>query len=190
MEMVDTRDFRKGLKILHNGMPWSIVDFSHYNPGKGASLTRIKIRNLKTGQVIEQNVKSGDKLPKADLDYRKMQYLYADGSEFHFMDTENYEQVALSEAEVGEAKLFIRENDEIKGLFFEGAAIAIEVDTFAELEVKETQPGIKGDTAQGGTKPATLETGLVVTVPLHINEGDVLKIDTRDHNYVEKVNKK
>lgn len=190
MEMIDTRDVRKGLKILHNGLPWAIVDFSHYNPGKGASLTRLKIRNMKTGQVIEQNIKSGDKIPLADLENRRMQYLYKDGTDFHFMDTQNYEQVSLSEEEVGDARLYLRENDEIRVQFFEGKAIAVETEIFAELKVVETQPGIKGDTAQGGSKPATLETGLVVTVPLHINEGDVLKIDTRDMSYVEKVNKK
>ena len=190
MEMYDTRDFRKGLKVEVNGEPYSIVDFQHHNPGKGASLTRLKIRNLRTGQVLDHNVKSGDKLPKPDIDDRKMQFLYRDGSDFHFMDTANYEQISLSEAEVADNKYFIQENDVIRVLYFQSKPITIEVETFAELKVVETQPGIKGDTAQGGSKPAKLSTGLVVTVPLHINEGDTLKIDTRDSLYVEKVNKK
>lgn len=190
MEMYETREFRKGLKVEHNGEPYSIVDFQHHNPGKGASLTRTKIRNLRTGALLEITVKSGDKLAKPELENKSMQFLYKDGTDFHFMDTNSYEQVSLTEQEVGDNKYYIQENDVIKVLYFEGKPIAIETETFAILAVTETQPGIRGDTAQGGNKPATLSTGLVVTVPLHINEGDMLKIDTRDGNYVEKVNKK
>ena len=190
MEMYDTRDFRKGLKVEFNNEPYVIVDFQHHNPGKGASLTRLKIRNLRTGALLDTNVKSGDKLPKPDIENRMMQFLYRDGTDFHFMDTSNYEQLSLTEAEVADNKFYIQENDVIKVIYFGGKPITIETEIFAELKVVETQPGIKGDTAQGGSKPARLSTGLVVTVPLHINEGDVLKIDSREGNYVEKVNKK
>jgi len=190
MAMYDTREFRRGLKVEMSGDPWVIVDFQHVNPGKGASFTRTKIKNLRTGQVIEHNIKSGDKLAKPDCEERQMQFLYTDSAGFHFMDTANYEQVSLTKEEIGDVKFFLIENGVIKVLFYQGRPIGVETDTFVELRVKETQPGIRGDTATGGSKPATLETGLVVSVPFHINEGDLLKIDTRNSDYVERVNRK
>lgn len=188
--MFETRDFRRGLKIEVNGDPWVIVDFQHVNPGKGAAFTRTKMRNLRTGQVVENNIRSGDKVAKPDTDDRKMQYLYRDSEGFHFMDTSNYEQISLSEESIGETKDYLLENSVIQVLFYQGKPLTVETDTFVEMKVKETQPGIRGDTATGGSKPATMETGLVVTVPLHINEGDILRIDTRSGEYVDRVNRK
>lgn len=188
--MFETRDFRRGLKVEMNGDPWVIVDFQHVNPGKGAAFTRTKIRNLRTGQVLEQNIKSGDKLAKPDLDDRKMQFLYKNAEGFHFMDTASFEQISLEIDQVGDTKYYLLENSTIDVLFYQGKPVSIETDTFVELKVTETQPGIRGDTATGGSKPATLETGLVVSVPFHINEGDILRIDTRTNEYMDRVNRK
>jgi elongation factor P len=188
--MYDTRDFRRGLKVLISNEAWSIVDFQHVNPGKGAAFTRTKVKNLRTGQVVEHNIKSGDKLEKPDVEDRNMQYLYADADTYHFMDTGNYEQVSLTHAEVGDTKNYLIENSVIKVIFFNGRPIAVETDVFVELKVIETTAGVRGDTATGGSKPAKLETGLVVSVPFHINEGDILRIDTREGEYMDRVNKK
>lgn len=186
----DTSDFRKGLKIEFRGDPWVIVDFQPFNPGKGAAFTRTKMRNLKSGQVVEHNIRSGEKVEKADTEEKQMQYLYRDGEGFHFMDTASYEQISLSESEVGDVTNFLLENMNLQVLFYQGKPLTVEPPTFVELSVKETQPGIKGDTVSGGTKPATLETGLVVNVPFHINEGDILRIDTRESKYVDRVKSK
>ena len=188
--MFETRDFRRGLKVEVNGDPWIIVDFQHVSPGKGAAFTRTKMRNLRSGQIVESNIRSGDKLAKPDTEDRRMQFLYRDSEGFNFMDTGNYEQISLSENAVGENKYFLLENTVIQVLFFKGAPLTIEMDTFVELKVTETQPSIRGDTATGGSKPATLETGLVVTVPFHISEGDVLRVDTRTSEYVDRVSRK
>jgi elongation factor P len=188
--MYDTSDFRRGLKVEFKNDPWSIIEFQHVNPGKGAAFTRVKIRNLRTQQVLETNIKSGDKLGKPDVEERSMQFLYGDADSYNFMDTNNYEQVSLAKDEVGGAANYLLENSVIKVLFFQGRPIAVETETFVELRVAETQPGIRGDTATGGNKPARMETGLMVNVPLHINEGDVLRIDTREDVYVDRVNKK
>ena len=190
MSMFETRDFRRGLKVEVNGDPWIIVDFQHVSPGKGAAFTRTKMRNLRSGQVVEQNIRSGDKLAKPDTEDRKMQFLYRDAEGYHFMDTNNFEQISLDEKAVEECKYFLLENTVIQVLFFQGKALTVETDTFVELTVTETQPGIRGDTATGGSKPATLETGLVVNVPFHINEGDVLRVDTRTSEYVDRVSRK
>ena len=188
--MYDTRDFKRGLKVLINNAPWVIVDFQHVNPGKGAAFTRTKVKNLRTGQVVENNIKSGDKLEKPDVEERNMQYLYSDAEGYHFMDTTNYEQIYMSQAEIGDAKNYLIENSVIKVIFFNGTPIGVETDIFVELKVVETTPGVRGDTATGGSKPAKLETGLVVSVPFHINEGDILRIDTREAVYMDRVNTK
>jgi len=188
--MYDTREFRRGLKVLINNDPWSIVDFQHVNPGKGAAFTRTKFKNLRTGQVVEQNIKSGDKLEKPDVEEKNMQFLYSDADACYFMDTQNYEQISLTKDEVGDTKNYLIENSVIKVVFFNGKPIGVETDTFVELKVVETTAGVRGDTATGGSKPAKLETGLVVNVPFHINEGDVLRIDTREGTYVDRVNRK
>ena len=190
MSMYETRDFRKGLKIEMEGNPWIIVDFQHVNPGKGAAFTRTKIRNLRSGQIVEHNIRSGDKVAKPDTEDKRMQFLYRDADGFHFMDTDNYEQMQLTNEQVGDNKYYLLENSVIQVLFYQGKPLTVETDTFIEMKVTETQPGIRGDTATGGSKPATMETGLVVTVPLHINEGDVLRIDTRSNEYTDRVNKK
>ncbi|APJ03725.1 elongation factor P [Silvanigrella aquatica] len=188
--MYDTREFRRGLKVLMSNDPWIIVDFQHVNPGKGAAFTRTKFKNLRTGQVVEHNIKSGDKLEKPDVEERNMQFLYNDADGYNFMDTANFEQISLTNLEVGETKNYLVENSVIKVVFFNGKPIGVETETFVELKVVETAPGVRGDTATGGSKPAKLETGLVVSVPFHINEGDVLRIDTREAVYVDRVSRK
>lgn len=187
--MYSTTEFRKGLKIEHSGKPFVIVDFQFVNPGKGSAFVRTKLKNLETGQVVEITYKSGEKVPRPDLEYKDMQYLYTDGKTFTFMDMESYDQVSLTEGELGDNKYFIIENSMARVTYFKSRAVAVEVDNFVELEVTETQPNIKGDTSSGGGKPATLQTGLTLTVPFHINQGDVVKVDTRTSEYVEKVKK-
>ena len=185
--MYSTTDFRKGLKIEYNSKPFIIVDFQHVNPGKGAAFVRTKIKNLETAQVLEVTFKSGEKVNVPDLESKEMQYLYTDGTTYTFMDMTTYDQVSLTEDDLGDTKNFIIENSVVRVTFFEGKPVSVEVDNFVELKVTETQPNIKGDTSSGGGKPATLETGLTISVPFHINEGDVLKVDTRTSEYVEKV---
>lgn len=185
--MYSTTEFRKGLKIEYNDKPWVIVDFQHVNPGKGSAFVRTKIKNLETAQVLEVTFKSGDRVGIPELDIKEMQYLYNDGKEYTFMDNATYDQFPLTNDEVGDASNYIIENSVVRVTFYKGKPVAIELDNFVELEVTETQPNIKGDTSSGGGKPATLETGLTVTVPFHINHGDRLKIDTRTGTYVEKV---
>lgn len=187
--MYSTHDFRKGLKIEHNGKPWVIVDFQHVSPGKGNAFVRTKLKNLQTGQALEVTYKVGDKVGQPNLENKEMQYLYNDGSNYTFMDMEAFDQITLTNEELGESKYFILENSIVKVTFFEGKAVSVELDNFVELEVTETQPNIKGDTSGGGGKPATMQTGLVVTVPFHISVGDKLKIDTRTSEYVERVKK-
>lgn len=187
--MYSTHDFRKGLKIEHNGKPWVIVDFQHVSPGKGNAFVRTKLKNLQTGQALEVTYKVGDKVGQPNLENKEMQYLYNDGSTYTFMDMEAFDQISLTNDELGDAKYFILENSIVKVTFFEGKAVSVELDNFVELEVTETQPNIKGDTSGGGGKPATMQTGLVVTVPFHISVGDKLKIDTRTSEYVERVKK-
>ncbi len=185
--MYSTTDFRKGLKIEYDGKPWTIVDFQHVSPGKGSAFTRTKMRNLETKQVIEVNFKSGEMVGTPDLEKRQMQYLYFDGENYVLMDNNNFEQVTLSADDLGDAKYYVIENSVVTATFFQGRPVDIEIDNFCNLRVKETQPNIKGDTSGGGGKPATLETGLVVTVPFHVAEGDLIRVDTRTNKYLEKV---
>jgi len=185
--MISTQQFRKGVKIEYDGKPYVMVDFQHVNPGKGSAFCRTKLKNLETGQVLEVTFKSGDMVPVPDLQFKEMQYLYNDGDNYFFMDTKSFDQIQLTEKEVGTQNFYIIENSMVKVTFFQGRAVALEVENFVELVVTETQPNIKGDTSGGGGKPATMETGLTITVPFHINVGDKLKIDTRSDKYVEKV---
>jgi elongation factor P len=185
--MYSTQEFRKGLKIEYNDKPWTIVEFQHVSPGKGSAFVRTRLKNLETAQVVEVTFKSGDKVNIPDVEMRDMQYLYTDGETYSFMDSSNYEQVSLSKDEVGDAKFYMVENSVVRVTFYRGRAVAVEVENHVELKVKETQPNIKGDTSGGGGKPATLETGLVVSVPFHIKEGDAIRIDTRTNDYLEKV---
>lgn len=185
--MPSTNEFRNGLKVELEGEPYAIVEFQHVKPGKGGAFVRTKLKNLKTGRVIEKTFRSGESLDAPDLDQKEMQYLYRDGDMFYFMDTTTYDQTALAEENLGEAVKWLKENTVAEILFYRGAAISIEIPVFAELAIRKTEPGVKGDTAAGGTKPAELETGVTVNVPLFLNEGDVLKIDTRTGEYIERV---
>ena len=186
--MYQTTDFRKGLKIEYEGKVYSIVNFQHVNPGKGSAFVRTKIKNLETGKVLDVTFKAGvDKVGIPDLEFKEMQYLYNDADGYHFMDNKTYDQVALKDDDVGDAVNYLIENSSVRVTFFKGKAVSLELENFVELEVRETQPNIKGDTSSGGGKPATLVTGLTITVPFHINAGDILKVDTRTDKYVEKV---
>ncbi len=186
--MYQTTDFRKGLKIEYDNKVFTIIEFQHVNPGKGSAFVRTKLKNLETGKVLDVTFKAGvDKVGIPDLSTTDMQYLFSDGKSYTFMDNNTYDQVELSAKEIGDSKYYLIENSTVKVTNYKGKAIAIELDNFVNLEVKETQPNIKGDTSSGGGKPAILETGLTVTVPFHINAGDILKIDTRTNKYTEKV---
>ncbi len=185
--MYSTTDFRKGLKIEIGGEPFVIVDFQHVKPGKGGAFVRTRLKSLVSGNVIDQTFRSGDRVDKPDLEEREMQFLYQTGEEFHFMDTQSYEQLFLTVENLGENKDFLKENGIIKTLFHNKRPIGVEVPMFVELKVIQSDPGIRGDTATGATKPATLESGAVIQVPLFVEEGDVIRIDTRTREYITRV---
>ncbi|HON87794.1 MAG: elongation factor P [Firmicutes bacterium] len=185
--MISTNDFRTGVTIEIDGQPWVVVDFQHVKPGKGSAFVRAKIKNVITGSVLERTFNAGEKLPRAHIERREAQYLYGMGDELTFMDVTTYEQVTLSREVVGEGVLYLKENTNVYIMSYEGRVIGVEIPNFVELQVVETEPGFKGDTATGGTKQAKLETGAVVKVPLFVNVGDVLKIDTRTGEYIERV---
>ncbi|MGQ9921820.1 MAG: elongation factor P [Desulfobacca sp.] len=185
--MYSTADFRKGLKIEWEGTPYIIVEFQHVKPGKGGAFVRTKIKNLITGRVIDQTFRSGEKVERPDLQEKDMQYLYAEGDRYCFMDNGTYEQIYLTADQLGDSKDFLQDNLNLKVLYYKGQPIAVELPTFVELTVTHTEPGFKGDTASGGSKPATLETGAVIQVPLFIDIGDRLKVDTRTGTYVERL---
>jgi len=185
--MYSTAEFKKGLKIEIDGAPLVIVDFQHVKPGKGGAFIRTKLKNLLTGRVVDQTFRSGERVKKPDLMEREMQYLYGEGDSFCMMDNETYEQIMLTPEQVGEARLFLVENLNVKVLFFNQQPVAVEVPNFVEQLIAQTEPGLRGDTATGGTKPATLESGAVIQVPLFINEGDRVKVDTRTGAYIERV---
>ena len=184
--MIATSDFKRGTtKLLWNKEPWLVVEFQHVKPGKGGAFVRTKMKNLITGRLLEETFRSGEKFEDPDLETKSMQYLYADDL-YHFMDQENFEQFDFNKDQIKSVKKYLKEGELYSVLFFKGSPISVEPPMFMVLEVKETIPGVKGDTAQGGNKPATLETGIVVAVPLFINEGDRLKIDTRQNKYIER----
>jgi|UniRef100_A0A7V6DRA2 elongation factor P len=185
--MYSTADFKKGLKIEIDGAPYVIVEFLHVKPGKGGAFVRTKIKNLVTGKVLDQTFRSGEKLKRPDLVEREMQFLYREGDNFYMMDNETYEQLALTSEQLGDAVLYLIENLNLKVLFFNQQPVAVELPNFVELTVAQAEPGVRGDTASGGTKPATLESGAVIQVPLFINEGDKVKVDTRTGTYIERV---
>jgi elongation factor P len=185
--MYSTPDFRKGLKIELNGEPFTIVDFLHVKPGKGGAFVRTTLKSLISGNVIDRTFRSGEKIDKPNLEEKQMQFLYESEGEFHFMESETFEQLFLTENQLGDARNYLQENISVSVLFHNGKPIGVEVPIFVELTVTQTEPGVRGDTASGGSKPATLETGMTVQVPLFINEGDVLKIDTRVGKYIERV---
>jgi len=185
--VISTNDFRTGLTIELEGDVFQVIEFQHVKPGKGAAFVRSKLRNMRTGAVIEKTFNAGEKIPKARIERREVQYLYNDGKEYYFMDMESYDQLAMTADQLGEAVKYLKENMNIQVLTFQEKSIGIELPNFVELEVVETTPGIKGDTASGGSKPATLETGAVVQVPFFVNVGDRLQIDTRTGNYIKRV---
>lgn len=184
--MISSSDFRTGVTIEIDNDVWQIVDFQHVKPGKGAAFVRTKMKNVRTGAVVERTFNPGEKLPKAHIDRREMQFLYESDGEYNVMDNETFDQIALTAEQLGDATKFLKENMNIAIMFFQGIVIGVDLPTSVELEVVETDPGIRGDTATGGTKPAKLETGYVVKVPLFINIGDVLRIDTRTGDYIER----
>lgn len=185
--MVSAGDFKKGITLMIDNDLYQIMDFQHVKPGKGAAFVRAKIKNVKSGAIKEDTFNPSDKFPKAHIETKEMQYLYNEGDLYYFMDTENYEQIPLNFDQVEDAIKYIRENDMAIMRFHEGKAFEVSPPNFVELEVTETEPGIKGDTATGATKPATVETGALVMVPLFVNIGDRLKIDTRTGEYLSRV---
>ena len=184
---VDTAQFRNGLKIELDGEPYTIVSFQHVKPGKGGAFVRTKVRNLKNGRTIDRRFRSGEKVDEADIQDNRMSYLYRDGENLVFMDSQTFEQIPFSEAQVGDAKEFLKENLEVDVLFWRGKPINIELPPFIEVKITRCEPGIKGDTASNVTKPATIETGAIVQVPLFVKEGERIRVDTRTGEYVERV---
>jgi elongation factor P len=183
---VSTAEFKKGLKIQFDGAPYTIVDFQHVKPGKGGAFVRTKLKHMRLGRVIDNTFRAGEKVELVDFEEKRMQFLYKD-DRYHFMDLDTYDQISLSADEVGEARDFLKENTEVEILFIEGSPVTVELPNFIEIRIAKTDPGIRGDTASGGSKPATLETGAVIQVPLFLNEGDVVKVDTRSGDYLGRV---
>ena len=184
--MISVNDFKTGLTIEVDGSLWRVIDFQHVKPGKGAAFVRSKLRNLRNGAIQEKTFRAGEKVAKAQIDNRKMQYLYANGDQHVFMDTESYDQIELPADAIEYELKFLKENMEVHIMMYQGESLGVELPNSVVLEVTETEPGIKGDTASGGTKPATLETGLVVQVPFFVNQGDHLIINTTDSSYVSR----
>lgn len=187
--MLDTSDIRKNLKIVLDGAPYAVVDHQFVKPGKGQAFTRTKLKNMITGAVLERTFKSGEKLEKADMEERQMQYLYPENDQYVFMDTGNYTQINLSADVLEDTPSYLLDGMMVDVLFWGDKPIGVTPPTFVELEVMETEPGFKGDTSSNITKPATVSTGKIVQVPIFVNAGDVLKVDTRTGAYVERVKK-
>ena len=184
---VSTANFKNGMCILYEGKRWVIVDFQHVKPGKGGAFVRTKLKELESGRVVDYTFRAGEKFEDVRIETKKMQYLYNDGDTFYFMDNTNYEQVELNAEFVGDQAKWLKDNDEVEVLTADGEYMGVEPPMFVELMVTETDPGFKGDTVQGGTKPATLESGAVVQVPMFVETGDTLRVDTRDGRYVTRV---
>ena len=186
---IDTSRFKNGLKVEIDGEPFNMIFFQHVKPGKGGAFVRTKLKNLRNGKVIERTFRSGERLDEADVQDRRMSYLYQDGDGLVFMDSESFDQMSIPLERVGETKNYLKENLEVDVLLYKGSAINIELPAFIETVITKTEPGIKGDTASGSTKPATIETGAVVQVPLFVKEGEKIRVDTRTGEYVERVGK-
>jgi elongation factor P len=184
--LISVNDLRTGLTIEVDNDVLQVIEFQHVKPGKGAAFVRTKLKNVRTGAVTERTFRAGEKVSRARIDNRAMQYLYQDDEGYIVMDTENYEQLTLSADQIGTGIKYLKENTNVSVMLYNEAVIGVEIPNFVELAVAETEPGIKGDTASGGTKPATLETGAIVQVPFFINVGDVLRIDTRTGHYMER----
>lgn len=185
--MISVNDFKTGVTIELDGQAYQVVEFQHVKPGKGAAFVRAKLKNVKSGASVEKTFRGGEKVHRAHIDRREMQYLYNDGESYVFMDNTSYDQISISPDAIGEGMKWLLENMNIHVLFFQDNIIGIELPNFVELNVVETEPGVKGDTATGATKNATLETGAVVQVPLFVNAGDRLRIDVRSGEYMERV---
>ena len=185
--MISAGDFRNGVTLEIDGQVVQILEFQHVKPGKGAAFVRTKLKNVINGGVVERTFRPTEKFPQARIERVDMQQLYSDGDLFYFMNVENYEQIALNEETIGDALKFVKENEMVKVCSYNGNVFAIEPPLFVELEITETEPGFKGDTAQGASKPATVETGATVSVPLFVNQGDKIKIDTRTGEYLSRV---
>ena len=185
--MISAGDFRNGVTIEVEGNIYQIIEFQHVKPGKGAAFVRTKLKNIINGGVVEKTFRPTEKCPQAHIDRKDMQYLYSDGDLFYFMDVDTYDQIALDQNSIGSALKFVKENEMVKVCSHKGSVFAVEPPLFVELQITETEPGFKGDTAQGATKPATVETGAVVNVPLFVEQDDVIKIDTRTGEYLSRV---
>ena len=185
--MISAGDFRNGITLEMEGNVYQVIEFQHVKPGKGAAFVRTKLKNIISGGVIERSFRPTEKFPTARIDRVDMQYLYSDGDLYYFMNVETYDQIALAADVIGDSLKFVKENEMVKVCSFNGKVYSVEPPLFVELEVTETEPGLKGDTATGATKPATVETGAVVMVPLFVNTGDRLKIDTRTGEYLSRV---
>lgn len=185
--MISAGDFRNGITIELEGNIYQIIEFQHVKPGKGAAFVRTKLKNIKSGGVVEKTFRPTEKCPAARIDRKDYTYLYADGDLYNFMDAETYEQIALSKDDIGDALKFVKENEMVKMCSHNGSVFAVEPPLFVELQITETEPGFKGDTATGATKPAIVETGATVYVPLFVEQGDVIKIDTRTGEYLSRV---
>ncbi|MCI8804357.1 MAG: elongation factor P [Clostridiales bacterium] len=184
--MISASEFRNGVTVEYEGDVYTILEFQHVKPGKGAAFVRTKIKNIKTGSVVEKTFRPTEKMSKAFVDRKDMQYLYSDGELFHFMDNETFEQISINASDVGDTLKFVKENEMVKILSYNGEIFGIEPPLFVELEITDTEPGFKGNTATGATKPAIVETGASVNVPLFVNQGDVIKIDTRTGEYLSR----
>ncbi|MFK8053091.1 MAG: elongation factor P [Woeseiaceae bacterium] len=187
MATYSTNEFKSGLKIMLDGDPYNIVENEFVKPGKGQAFSRVKVRNLKTNKVLDKTFKSGESVEAADVMETDMQYLYADGEFWYFMDPESYEQYPAGEAAVAEAKIWLKDQDVCSVTLWNGSPLSVAAPNFVELTITETDPGLKGDTAQGGVKPAILETGATVRVPLFLEEGELIRVDTRKGEYVSRV---
>lgn len=185
--MISTNDFKTGVTIELDGVAYQVIEFQHVKPGKGAAFVRAKIKNVETGQVLERTFRAGEKVPRAHIERKDMQYLYSTGDVYTFMDMETYEQYSLSKEQLEHSLPYLKENETVTVVFYKGKVIGIELPNTVDLKVVQTAPDVRGDTASGGGKPATLETGLVVTVPFFVKEGDVVRVDTRTGEYVTRV---
>ena len=185
--MISAGDFRNGVTLEIEGNVYQILEFQHVKPGKGAAFVRTKLKNIINGGVVEKTFRPTEKFPQARIDRVEMQYLYNDGDLYYFMNTENFDQIALNKDDIGDSLKFVKENEMVKVCSYNGNVFAVEPPLFVELEITDTEPGFKGDTATGATKPATVETGAVVNVPLFVDQGDKIKIDTRTGEYLSRV---
>lgn len=185
--MISTSEFRNGARLKVDGAPFFIVEFQHVKPGKGGAFVRTRLKNLKTGQVLEKTFRSGEKFDEPDLDEREMQFLYSSGDAYTLMDTSSYEQFTYQKDQLGEQTELLKEETVVNVLLYEGNPISMILPTFLELKVIDTDPGVRGDTAAGGTKPAVVETGATIKVPLYLEVGEMIKVDTRTRAYVERV---